>query len=463
MQASSAHQTCDLLIRHALILTVDATDAVIEDGAIAIDDGLIVAVGPDRELQARYDARRIIDAQGAAVHPGFIDAHVHVSQYTSRSVLARMQGTSASMGDWKSVLTAEDEAASAALAALDYLKSGYTGFVDPGTIFEPDAVAHVAEQIGIRMWLTDPYVADLAPALARRYPEFANEAFLARWPQNRDQALRRMGSQLFRNRKHRARVRSFIGLYGEGTDSQELLRAALEIASRNGVRVQKHLGYSPVTYREEEALIGRGVLEHLRDEGLLAGHVTFIHMNVVHPSDVALLSSHGVRVVWCPYGQLQMVGRSSAEGRMAELFRAGVAVGIGSDIARATHVHALGTVAAVAAAATGNPLSGREILRMRTVGSAATIGAESSVGSIEVGKCADIVVRKPQASESIGLDPALELGVLSGADSVATVIVDGRIVYEGGHVLTADEGAIVANARGSARSLLSRVLPGQVR
>jgi cytosine/adenosine deaminase-related metal-dependent hydrolase len=148
---------------------------------------------------------------------------------------------------------------------------------------------------------------------------------------------------------------------------------------------------------------------------------------------------------------------------MAELFRAGVAVGIGSDIARATHVHALGTVAAVAAAATGNPLSGREILRMRTVGSAATIGAESSVGSIEVGKCADIVVRKPQASESIGLDPALELGVLSGADSVATVIVDGRIVYEGGHVLTADEGAIVANARGSARSLLSRVLPGQVR
>lgn len=463
VQDQSFPKRCDLLIRNAVVLTVNATDAVIASGAVAIDNGIIVAVDDDGQLQARYQARREIDAHGAIVHPGFIDAHVHVSQYTSRSVLARMEGTNASMGDWKSVLTPEDEAASAALAAVDYLRSGYTGCVDPGTIFEPDAVAYVAEEIGIRVWLTDPYVADLAPALARRYPEFANEAFLARWPQTRDEALRRMGSQLFRNRQERTLVRAFIGLYGEGTDSPELLRTALAIASRNGVRVQKHLGYSPTTYREEEKALGSGMIEHLRNEELLADHVTFIHMNVVHPGDVPLLSSHGVRVVWCPYGQLQMVGRANAEGRMAALSRAGVAVGIGTDIARATHVAALGTVAAVAAAATGAPLSGSEILRMRTLSSAATVGAELSVGSIEVGKRADIVVRKPQASEHLGLDPALEFGVIAGADSVATVVVDGRVVFEDGHAVAADESAIVARARDSVKSLLSRVMVARTR
>jgi cytosine/adenosine deaminase-related metal-dependent hydrolase len=221
--------------------------------------------------------------------------------------------------------------------------------------------------------------------------------------------------------------------------------------------VQKHLGYSPSAYREQEAGLGLGMLEHLRNERLLASHVTFIHMNVVHRDDVGLLASHGVRVVWCPYGQLQMVGRGGAEGRMAELFRAGVPIGIGSDIARATHVGALGTLAAVSAAATAVPLSGREILRMRTLGSAATVGADESVGSLEVGKCADIVVRKANASEQLGLDHSLEAGVIAGPDSVSTVIVDGRVVVKDGEVLTADEAAASARARDSARRLLSRI------
>jgi 5-methylthioadenosine/S-adenosylhomocysteine deaminase len=455
---STSPATCDLLVRNAVVLTVDARDTVIDRGAIAIREGRIVDVGPEAEVIARYVASRLIDAQGGVAHPGFIDAHIHVSQYTSRSVLSRMEGTSASMGDWKSRLTPDDEHASAALAALDYLRSGYTGFVDPGTIFEPDAVARVAEELGIRIWLTDPYVADLGPALARKYPEFANDAFLARWPKNMDEALRRMGSQLFRNQAPDSLVRAFVGLYGEGTDSDELFRAAVELARKNGVQVQKHLGYSPAAYREKEAEIGRNMLEHLRDEGSLSPHVTFIHMNVVRPADVHLIARHGVRVVWCPYGQLQMVGRGGAEGRVAKLSRAGAFVGLGTDIPRVTHVGSLGTLAAACAVATGDSLSGREILRMRTVGTAATVGAEAQLGSIEVGKRADLVIRKAHASEQLALDHAHESGVVAGADSVATVIVDGRVVVENGQLLTAEEGTIVARARASAHSLLTRVL-----
>jgi len=456
-------EPCDLLIRDAVILTVDATDTVIDRGAVAIRNGRIAGVGPDAIVASRYDARRVIYAGGSTVHPGFIDAHVHISQYTSRSVLARMQGTMATMGDWKSELTPEDEHASAALASVDYLKSGYTAVVDPGTIFEPDAVAAAAQELNIRLWLTDSYVADLGPALAQKYPELANERFLARWPQNHAAALRRLGSQLFRNRAPESLVRAFIGLYGEGTDSDELFRSALALARANGVRVQKHLGYSPAVYREQEAVLGLPMMEHLRSDGLLDPCVTFVHMNLVRQDEIPVMAAHGVRVVWCPYGQLQMIGRTGAEARMPELWRAGVHVGIGSDIARITHVAALGTLATAAAAASGFAASGKEILRARTMGSAGSVGAESDVGSIEVGKRADIVVRKAHASECLGHDHALEAGVIAGPDSVATVIVNGRVVVEGGELLTGDEHTIVARAHDSARRLWKRVSEARAR
>lgn len=414
-------QICDLVVHNAVLLTVDAADHTIANGAIAVRDGAIAAVGASRDILAQYNPRQLLDAGGGVVHPGFIDAHVHISQYTSRSVLSCMAGTGVTMGDWKSALTPEDEYASAALAAVDYLKSGYTGFVDPGTIFSPDAVAPVAEEFGIRIWLTDPYVADAGADLKKHFPELANDTFLARWPKNRDEAFRRLGSQLSRNKDRNGLVRAFVGLYGEGTDSQELFRAAFDLARQHGVQMQEHLGYSPLLYRQRVSALGTSMMEHMRDEGLLNGHVTFVHMNAVHSGDVEILAAHEVGIVWCPYGQLQMLGRGGAEGRMVELHRAGVKVGIASDIPRVVHFNGLGSLAAVTAAATGLAASGREILRMRTIGSAATVGAASELGSLEEGKRADFVVRRPDVSENLGRDHALEFAVLADANSQDSV------------------------------------------
>ncbi|RWC00356.1 MAG: hypothetical protein EOQ57_17345 [Mesorhizobium sp.] len=450
-------RSCDLVVHNAVLLTVDETDNVIENGAIAVHDGAIVAVGSSRDILSRYSSRELIDAGGGIVHPGFIDAHVHISQYTSRSVLSSMEGTSITMGDWKSALTPEDEHASAALAAVDYLRSGYTGFVDPGTIFSPDAVAPVADEFGIRIWLTDPYVADAGTELKKHFPELVSESFLALWPKNRDEAFRRLGSQLFRNKAKNSLVRSFVGLYGEGTDSQALFRAAFDLAREHGVQLQEHLGYAPLLYRQRESTLGVGMMQHMSDEGLLDSHVTFVHMNAVHPGDVKIISAHDVGVVWCPYGQLQMLGRGGAEGRMVELHRAGVKVGIASDIPRAVHFSSLGSLAAVTAAATGLAASGREILRMRTLGSGATVGAASELGSLEVGKRADFVVRRPDASENLGRDPALEFAVIADANSIDSVFVDGRCVVKHGEVLKADAPAAIVRAHRSVRGLAARL------
>ncbi|RWA75241.1 MAG: hypothetical protein EOQ28_09045 [Mesorhizobium sp.] len=453
---SNEPQRCDLIVHNAMILTVDADDRVFGNGALAVRDGRIVALGRQEKIFASYTSDQLFDASGGAVHPGFIDAHVHVSQYTARSVLPLMEGTSITMGHWKGELTPEDEHASACLAALDYLQCGYTGFVDPGTIFAPEAVAAVADEAGIRIWLTDPYVADVGEALAGDLPELVSESFLARWPRNTDEALKRLGSQLFRNRNPDGMVKAFVGLYGEATDSPELYRAALKLARDHGVRLQEHLGYLPAFQLKRERVLGQPLLRWFEERGFLDSHVTFIHMNLVREDEIPLLDKYGVRIVWCPWGQLQMLGRG-AQPRMADLHRAGVAVGVASDIPRVADFDALGTLASSAAAASGKPATPREILRMRTVGAAATIGAEGELGSLEVGKRADFVVRCPTASVNCGFDPGLELGVIGGRHTVKAVFVGGRQVVAYGKVVTLDEGAVVGAAHRSAWAVATRI------
>ncbi|MBZ9994066.1 amidohydrolase family protein [Mesorhizobium sp. BH1-1-4] len=454
---SNGPQHCDLIVHNATILTVDADDRVVAGGALAARNGRIVALEQQDEIFAKYTSEHLLDARGGMIHPGFIDAHVHVSQYTARSILPLMDGTSVTMGHWKGELTPQDERVSALLAALDYLLCGYTGFVDPGTVFAPDAVATVADEAGIRIWLTDPYVADGGEALAANLPELVSESFLARWPRNTDEALKRLGSQLFRNRNQDSLVKAFIGLYGEATDSPELYQAALSLARDHGVRLQEHLGYLPAFQLKREKTLGRPLLRWFEERGFLDAHVTFIHMNLVREDEISVLAKHGVRTVWCPWGQLQMLGQHGAQARMVELHRSGVAVGIASDIPRVADFDALGSLATCAAAASGQPATPREILRMRTLGAAATIGAETELGSLELGKRADFVVRSPSASVNFGFDPGLELAVIGGRQTVEAVFVGGRQVVDRGKVLTLDEGTVIASAHQSARSLASRI------
>ena len=448
---------CDLIVHNATILTVDEVDRVISNGAIAVGDGRIWAVDRSEAVRSQYVSNEILDAKGGVIHPGFIDAHVHVSQYTARSVLPLMDGSPTTMGHWKGALTPEDEHASALLAAVDYLKCGYTGFVDPGTIFEPDAVAVVAAQAGIRIWLTDPYVADQVTALVAHTPELVSTSFLARWPKNLDDALSRLGSQLYRNNETDSLVKAFIGLYGISTESSELYEAALNLARKNSVRLQEHLGYVPAANLERETELGQPLLRAFEAQGFLDSHVTFVHMNLVREEEIDLLARSGVRVVCCPYGQLQMLSRPGVEIRMSEMHRAGVIVGIGSDIPRIVEFDGLGTLTQCSATASGQPLTPREILRMRTIGAAATVGAETETGSLEVGKRADFVLRSPGSSVSFGFDPALELAVIGGRQTVCAVFVNGRNVVRNGQIVQLDEAEIVSSAHHSAREVAKRI------
>src|SRR5215469_3546360 len=108
---ATAREDCDILIRNAYVVTVDARRSVHPSGAIAIRGHSVVAVGPEAKVLSGWRSARILDAQGGVVHPGFIDAHLHVNAQTCRGFFrgdASKLSSGPSYADWKAVLTPED-------------------------------------------------------------------------------------------------------------------------------------------------------------------------------------------------------------------------------------------------------------------------------------------------------------------------------------------------------------------
>ena len=453
----TTQETCDLLVHNARLLTVDKRDTVVHGGALAVRDGLIVAVGEDETVKRQFVARTAVDANGGVVHPGFIDAHVHVSQYIARSIRPVLAANALTQGHWKEHVRPEDEHASATLAAIDYLKCGYTGFIDPGTIFDPDAVAPVADEVGIRIWLTDPYVGDRGRQLGETLGHLSSAGFLARWTADFDEALERLGSQLFRNDRPDSLVRAFVGIYGEGTESIALHRAALERAQSAGVQFQMHLCYLPSAHLEREKQLGTSLYRYYADKGLLNAGVTFIHMNVVRPDEVELLAEHGVAVVWCPFGQMHMIGEGGAAPRMAALQRAGVPVGLGTDIPWVINFDDLASLAIAASSTVGDTISAQNALRALTQGGAAAVGASGATGSLEPGKYADFVIRHSSPSGDYGFDVTLESAVHGSRETVRSVYVAGNLVYHAGETVRIDRGRAIERSKAAAHEIAARV------
>jgi cytosine/adenosine deaminase-related metal-dependent hydrolase len=441
-------------------VTADARRTVYPAGAVAIEGRRIAAVGPEAEVVGASEALRVLDAGGGCVHPGFLDAHFHVNQHAARGIQAVLEspsGKAVNFADWKAALRDEDERAGAALACLDLLRNGYSGVVDGATTFEPDAVAAAAEATGLRAWVADPYLWD-DRQLMEFVPSLISPSLEARVPFSTERALRQLGGQLHRNRSADGLVRGFVALYGLGTASDELQRAAKACADQHGVACFQHVAYSPAMTEEETRRRSRPGVIHLAEIGVLDQAATLVHLNLVTDAEVARLREARSSVVWCPPAYFLNAAPSGVRGRMGDLRRSGVTVALGTD--GATHC-AVGDTACLAwhaAAVAGDTLTPEALLEALTLNAARAIGADRDLGSLEPGKRADLVIRRPGTPDAQpAVDPVFQLAVLSRASSVDTVIVDGRIVLRDGRSTLVDEGVVVADVQASLARMLGRL------
>ena len=433
---------CDILIHNGQIITMDPERRIYRQGAVAITGSRIVDVGSDTDLLQCYDARMVVDAGGGIVHPGFIDAHNHIVHTTCRGVFGNVRDTGSSsvnFADWKAGVTDEDEAAATAMASLEMLRSGFTMFIEPGSLFSTAAGAEAVEHVGLRALFAPLYLWDRSETFDA-IPSLVSSSLTDRAPVNHDRSLEELDVELHRNSDPEALVRGYIFLYGLGTASPDLLQAAHKCARDNNVPLHLHAGYVPEEAEIYRAVNGVSQIVHLQEMGVLDEHTVLVHANVLDEAEETAVQESGCQIVWCPAAFFSLGIGQSSRFTVAERYRRGVRVSLGTDAARDSTPGDTMLAGRYASQTYEDPLSPGALLEMQTINAAAAAGLDTVLGSLEPGKRADVVVRSVGVAEAYPANNPLHLLALTmGTGSVDTVLINGEVVFREGHSTRVDE------------------------
>lgn len=430
---------------------------IYRDGAVAIRDRIVEAVGTDQSLTSLYEGARVLDAKGAVVHPGFIDSHVHAGYVNSRGAFpdtASLPEALRVYARWLNANEDEDEYASCLLACLEMVRNGTTCFVEPGSLFEPEVGAAAAAAVGIRVLLGDPFLWDVSNFFGER---------IARAPVSTKRALGLLGSQLRRNENVESLSGAHVCLWGVGTASTELEVAAKTCADEHDALLTQHQSFSSSDVAEDEQRFGMAPIVHFAHVGVLGPNCVFTHMNSLHEVEQPVVVESGMSVVWCPSSTMLWGVGGVRHGNHDELHRRGVSICLGSDAANSAGRFDLSRQADLALMtsrdkrAQRDALSVYDVLEMMTIRAAKALQLDGRLGSIEPGKRADLVLRESSLPEAQPeLDPVQGIMLSTGPKSVDTVIVNGEIVVRRNHSTRVDEELVYDLIKSSARRVCRR-------
>ncbi|MBX3099041.1 MAG: amidohydrolase family protein [Salinibacterium sp.] len=460
----------DLIIRHAHLITVDDNETIIQDGALAISAGAIVGVGADPDIIKNFVARQQIDAMGAPVHPGLVESHLHCSYQLFRGALPDQLREEDAFrefeGHFYRNVDDDDEYSSAVMAGMEMIRHGTTAFLEPGTVLEVESAARAAELVGIRAVLADSFIWDNPEGLAmgKNANPARNTSMIPRAASDRASVRARLGRILARNDDVDALVTGHVALLGLGTASTELMLEAKAIATAAGVVLNFHQSYSAADTARDYDRLGAHPISALRDLGIVDAMTTMAHVNHITDDEFAAIVDSRAAVAWAPGASMMWGHGSTIEGRHAELHRSGATIALGSDspnwsnsldLMRQAN---LAVLTAREAHRDRSYLVAEDGLQMATRGGARALGLESRIGSLEVGKRADLVIHSLRRPELLPLtDPVRNLLYSAGSSTVDTVIVDGRVVLRGGEFVDLDEQEQLVRASQRSRALLSRM------
>lgn len=453
----------DLLVVHAYVVTMDPARRVWADGAIAIAGRDIVDIGPTGVLTKRYLPKRAIDAAGGLVHPGFVECHTHATYHIERGGFGDTISYD-KLEPWFDVpyLNAVDddaEHAAAMLSTLEMVGNGTTCFLEAGTAYEPATVADAAATVGIRALVADPWLWDVTDN-----PDGYNALPLSRAPVSTERALGILGNELRRNSDPDALVRAHVAIQGMGTASDQLEIAAKQAADAAGTVLNQHQSYYQVDVETDDRRYGKHALVHLNDIGVLGPNCTMAHMNILRDDEIDLVRQSGLSVVWCPAGSMLWAVGGTLTGLHAELYKSGTNVALGSDSSNWSNSFDIGTQGFLAVLTARERYSDRaalvaeDALVMATLNGARAAGLGHRIGSLEVGKRADLVVRANDVPEAFPLtDPVSNLVYSARSKTVHTVVIDGRVVLESRQSTMVDRREVFASVQASVARVFDRM------
>jgi 5-methylthioadenosine/S-adenosylhomocysteine deaminase len=425
---------CDLVVRAGAVLCLDEAGTRVSGAAVAVDEGRIVAVGGADEVGRRWVADEVVDRPGHVLLPGFVNTHTHLGMTMLRGVAddRDLDAFLATVVPIESRLLDADRVALATRAAgVESVLAGVTTALD--MYFFAESGVPAAASVGLRV-LSGPVVFDGGPDSLPWEEQIAAAAdWLASHPAGPG-------------------VRPVIGPHSTYLVSPEHLAAVQELAAAHAALVQVH---AAETAAEVELVRGRhgvGPIALLHSLDLLGPHTVLAHAVHLDDDDLEAVVRTGAAVAHCPASNLKL---ASGVARIPELLGAGATVGIGTDgPASSNDLDVLGATRLASLLHKGAPASGapdaadlpaEAALRAATLGGAKALGIEADLGSLEVGKLADLVaidLDRPHVQPVH--DVASAVLYAAGRGDVTDVWSAGRRVVADG-VPTAPEAATVTD------------------
>lgn len=437
----------DLFISGGTVVTMDAEFRVIEDGAVGIEGDVITEIGKRADLDTNArGAKKTIDARGTLVLPGMINGHAHAAMSLFRGV-----AEDHSLDDWLQRYIFPAEARNVTedfvfwgtrLGVLEMLRGGVTTYAD--MYYFEDVVARVTKEAGMRGVLGET-ILDFAapdhktPAAALAY----TEKYIERW----------RGDPL---------ITPAVAPHSIYTLSTETLKSTAALARATGAPILMHIAEAPFESEQSRLKHGGSPVDYLERIGLLGADVVGAHCVWVDATDIATLLRRGVGTVHNPSSNMKL---ASGVMPVVDLLTAGVPVGLATDSAASNNNQDLFQEMNVAAKLQKvtrmdpRALPARQVVEMATIGGARALHLDKQIGSLEVGKQADVVLIGTGATHSTPMyNVYSQLVYALNAHDVLTVVIAGKIVMEVRVMMTMDKPAILAKAHEYQRKVAASLI-----
>lgn len=425
----------DTVIHSRWIIPVNPQRAVLEHHALVIQGQQIVDCLPSHQAREQYQAQNEIDLPGHALIPGLINTHGHAAMSLFRGLADDLplmtwlqEHIWPAEGQWVSESFVED---GVKLAIAEMLRSGTTTFSDQ--YFFPEVSARVAKTAGVRAQLNFPIL------------DFPNP-----WSQNADEAIEK-GLALYLQYQNDDQVFVIFGPHAPYTVSDDPLKKIAQMAKEQNIGIQMHVHETQQEVDDSLQQHGKRPLRRLYDLGLLGPHMQCTHMTALNEEDFDLLEKTGTHINHCPESNLKL---ASGFCPVDALQKRGINVALGTDGAASNNdLDLLGemrTAAMLAKAVSGNAeaLPAYEALAMATINGAQAIGQQDRIGSLEIGKQADITAIDLSELESQPVyDPVSHLAYTTTRHQVTDVWVAGQPLLSNRQLTTLSEADLIQSAR----------------
>ncbi len=428
-------QSIDTLISARWIIPVNDARETLENHSIAIDQGVIVAILPSAKAVQEYQASHSIDLGDQALIPGFVNTHGHAAMAIFRGMADDLE-----LMTWLNdhVFPAENKWVDydlvrdgTELATAEMLRSGTTTFSD--NYFFPDASAESVLKAGMRAQLCFPTI-----------------DFPTAWGAGPDEHIDN-GLKVMATYAGHSHIKVNFGPHAPYTCSDEPLLRIKALAEEHGVGIQMHVHETQVEVDGELERRGQRPIRRLKDLGLLSPNFQAVHMTALSEEDINDIVETGAHVMHCPESNLKL---ASGFCPVHELQKRGVNVALGTDGAASNNdLDMLGemrTAAMLAKAVSGDAtaLSAYDAIKMATLNGAKALGWDKEIGSLEVGKRADITAIALNDLESQPIyDPVSHIVYASTRDQVTNVWVDGKQLLNNRELTTLDKNTIIETAK----------------